>query len=655
MKILPYALLLCFLHFSLTVTADGDYQPYDWDENRGRMELSEEEEALPVIMLKYHLEYQYVYEGDGGDQIMYLTRHKIIRVNNDQAIHENNKIYISTGESGQITALKARSIQPDGQAVELDQTNIREIKDEEGSGYRIFAIDGVEKGSEIEYYFTLRLPARYFIREFLQFSMPVKMTSFKLQVPGNLKFAIKSYNGFPAVDISEEKDSLRLYQATMKDIPAMKDQKFCKPSNRKMRIEFKLAYNTIRGKGRLFTWADVSKRIYHSLYDLDKDSRKAIARLIKNIGLDKNSSSTDKIARIEEYIKKGFYLQEGGSDALEYIPEIIKNKYGNERGLTKLYAALFRTAGIDHELVVTVSRDKVLFDGSLDTWNYLDDYFFYFPESKLYLAPYFMQFRLGFIPPEFTATQGLFIKRIKVRDFDTAIGDIRSIPPLPYDKNISGLDLKIKIADDFSDSDITMKQSFSGYDATYFRRLYPLLEKDKKTELLENIVKFVVQDAHASKVSVENTALDYKNNNVPFIVRSSLKSASLIEHAGQRFIIKIGDMIGPQTELYQESERTCPVENDFNRGYIRNISMEIPAGYYIKNPEDLKMEVYADDDGEHIYGFVSTYELDDSVLHIRIEEYYKEIFYPKEKFEDFRRVINAAADWNKIALVLVKK
>ncbi len=653
-KSIAYLFFIVFFSFPNLLVAKDDFKPYHWDEDRSRIDLNDVEKDLPVIMLKYHLGYQYVYEGTDEEQIMYVTRHKITRVNNDQAIHENNKIYISTGDAGNIIHLKARAIQPDGQVVVMDQNNIREIKDDEGSGYRIFAIDGVEKGSEIEYYYTIKSRARFFIREFFQFNMPLKDASFNLTLPGNLKFAVKSYNGFIPVEITKENDTIRIYEAAMSDIPALHDEKFSQPSNRKMRIEFKLAYNSIKGDGRLFTWADVSKRIYHSMYNLNKESRKTTNKLIKKIQIDKNASDKDKIIQIEEHLKTGFYIQEGSPDVVENINEIINNKYGNERGLTKLYSALFDQLNIDHELVITIGRDKVLFDGSLDTWSYLDDYFFFFPKTGLYMAPYFMEYRLGIIPAKFTATQGLFIKSVQVRDFKTAIGEIRLIPALPYEQNISKLNLTIKIADDISNSDITMSNSYSGYEAAFFKGFYPLLEKDKKTELLENLVKVIGQDADISQLSVENTALYYENNHKPFTIHSTFKSASLIENAGHRYIIKIGDMIGPQTELYQKEERTCRVENDFNRGYIREITLFIPKGYIIKNPGDLDMDIYAKDEGDRVYNFTSTYHLEGNKLQIKIEEYYKKIFYPKEKFEDFRRVINAAADWNKIALVLIK-
>ena len=53
-------------------------------------------------------------------------------------------------------------------------------------------------------------------------------------------------------------------------------------------------------------------------------------------------------------------------------------------------------------------------------------------------------------------------------------------------------------------------------------------------------------------------------------------------------------------------------------------------------------------------GFISTYTLNDAELLINIHEFYKEIYYPVDTFEEFRKVINASADFNKVVLVLEK-
>jgi hypothetical protein len=40
---------------------------------------------------------------------------------------------------------------------------------------------------------------------------------------------------------------------------------------------------------------------------------------------------------------------------------------------------------------------------------------------------------------------------------------------------------------------------------------------------------------------------------------------------------------------------------------------------------------------------------------VKVHEDYKSIYYPKVKFQDFRKVVNAAADFNKIIVVFEKQ
>ena len=58
----------------------------------------------------------------------------------------------------------------------------------------------------------------------------------------------------------------------------------------------------------------------------------------------------------------------------------------------------------------------------------------------------------------------------------------------------------------------------------------------------------------------------------------------------------------------RRKKRKLPVENEFNRNYIRTISFEIPKGYQIKNLEDLNMNLsYKDRNGHEAMGFLSSY------------------------------------------------
>lgn len=53
--------------------------------------------------------------------------------------------------------------------------------------------------------------------------------------------------------------------------------------------------------------------------------------------------------------------------------------------------------------------------------------------------------------------------------------------------------------------------------------------------------------------------------------------------------------------------------------------------------------------------FSSNYEVNGNKVTVTIDEYYKQFYFPLSLFEDYTRVINAAADFNKVVLVFIKK
>ena len=79
-----------------------------------------------------------------------------------------------------------------------------------------------------------------------------------------------------------------------------------------------------------------------------------------------------------------------------------------------------------------------------------------------------------------------------------------------------------------------------------------------------------------------------------------------------------------------------------------------PKGYKVKNADDIKFNIAYRDQDLIPFLFKSDYIIKDNVLEITIDEYYKEIYAPLSRYEDFRKVVNAAADFNKITLVLEK-
>ncbi|HNX65764.1 MAG TPA: hypothetical protein PKH02_02725, partial [Bacteroidales bacterium] len=138
----------------------------------------------------------------------------------------------------------------------------------------------------------------------------------------------------------------------------------------------------------------------------------------------------------------------------------------------------------------------------------------------------------------------------------------------------------------------------------------------------------------------------------PLIFDVNLTANSLIESAGNDFIINIGKTIGTQSEMYQTKERKQPIDIQFAHHFYRRIEFSIPKGYKVSNPTDLIMNVEMVENGKVSAFFTSWYEQAGNTLYIYSREAYPEIEYPVSSFNQFRSVVNAAADFNKKKLII---
>ncbi|MBV6644330.1 MAG: DUF3857 domain-containing protein [Cyclobacteriaceae bacterium] len=624
---------------------------YNWMESRDRYELDKNEKELAVIKLKVHRQYDYRYDPNTKDLIVYFTNHQITLVNNDNALARNNRIYIPIGNTLELVEVKARSLNPDGTVTIFDNRNLKEIQDEEGgTGFKIFAIEGAQVGSEIEFLYTKKQSASYFGMEYLQGKEEVKEFTFELSCPSNLEFKFKSDYELSKMVQKDDEEKVSRYILNAKNLPAIYEEDFSAYTPTRQKVEFKLSFNSAHSKGRLFTWSDAGKRIYDQIMDFDKDEKKILQKLMKDIKPGGDEAS--KALKIEHYVKSKFYLDENAGNEASHLSFIQVNHFSNEKGLTRLMMGLLKNADLSPALVLTCDRTRLKFDPDFENWNYLDDYLIHLPGIDQYIAPYDFQFRLGAIPFEFTAQYGLFVEEKPIQDYTYPIADVRYITPLPAKESFDNLDIKVNLNEDLSSTSLYMTRSFKGYNAYFIKAFYPTLDQAQKDTFMENLIKYIAPDAEIKSKEVIDTRFDAEGWSEPFTIKTSFESKSFIEQAGNVILFKAGDLIGEQSELYQERQRVSQVENDYNRGYLREITIDLPKGYQVQNAEDLNMDVFVKEENERIYSFKSWFELEDLTLKITIEEFYDKIYYPKEKFEDFRKVINAAADWNKIILVL---
>jgi hypothetical protein len=632
--------------FAVSTLSSATDLPYEWEANRLRYKLTAAEEALSELILKNHIQYDYFLEGD--QFLMYATVHKITFVNNNEAVQKHNRIFISMYNTTELVDVKARAISKSGKVVLFDKTNLKELKDEEsGSAFRIFAIEGIELGSEVEFYYVRKMYSDLFQRVFMQSDVPMKNASLTVTCPDHLKFDFKSYFGYPAVT-TEVKDEKHWYTASMDNVPALKKEAFSFYDANLKRVEFKLAYNTGRSKARLYTWDDAAKRFFERLNTLSKDETKTVEKFAKTLKDDPSMGVAERVRNVEDRIKGSIKVsKEDAAQGLDDVSSIVKYKLASKEGITRLFIAVFGLLKIDCQAVVTCSREKVKFDSSFDSWSFLDDYVLYFPAAGGYVAPYVIETRYPLVPPDFTAQSGLFIEPIEVAGLKSGLAAVKEIPPMDYTTSVDNLDVDVKISPDFSSSEVRAVREFSGYNASFILPYFDLMTEEQRGNLVEELTKQTAPDAEIKKFTL-------KPGGNKFSMDVNFTSSHFLEKAGPRLLFKVGTLIGPQVEMYREEQRMTGIENEYNRGYDRVIRIHVPESYTVKNLKDLNFDIVYKEKENDPYLFQSSYVLNGSLLEIRIKEYYKQIFAPVERYEDYRKVINAAADFNKVTLVFEK-
>jgi len=631
------------------------YAHYSWDDKRRqRLPISAEEAALPAVVLKDFTATEYLFDKVKQNLREFTTEHRIVRVNSADGIEQYNKLAVPVLPGGATVAVRARTISPKGQVVEVQPESMKELKNEQGRGdYRIFALEGVENGSEIEYFYTRERQMQHFGREILQGATPEHNVTFELIAPEALTFEARAYNFDAKVQTDTLTAGKRILRVQLPELTALHDESFAEPKAHRARVEYKLAYVANRGRARQFTWTDASKAMHQMAYTLSKDEQKVVATALKAASVPPAGSLTEKAAAVENYVKTSYNLDPSASSDLT---RMAATHNASELGLLRLTASMFKSLGIEHELVIGADRSEIPFDASFDTWGYLDNFFLYLPASKQYLAPSHQEMRLGMVPADWTGTPALFVRTVTLGTTEAPVGAVREVPALPASASPHDMDVQVRFAPALDKATLHLRQTLGGYHGAAIQAVYPLLPAEKQAEVLQDIQKSMLPGGTFSHTTVQNVERGINILAKPFVVESDVETAALLDKAGPRYLFKVGTLIGPQTELYQQQARQFDVENGFNRQYSRKLVIDLPAGYTVRNLKDLALDVKAGPDpAAPVYFFKSDYTQQGQQLIITSTEAYKQLYWPKKDFEAYREVVNAAANFNKIVLVLEKK
>lgn len=609
------------------------------------------------LLLNKHL-MNYYYDKDNSLKEEYLL-HKKIYVNSSDAIEGLNKIYISQGsDEDALINFKARVINPDGQTREITEDKILTGVDEDDDRkYTYFALEGLQVGSQVEYFYVKKIDPRvngvYFD---VQGYYPVKRAELDVITPWNLVMASKTYN----LDADFKTDTSldgqnRIYLHIDSLAPLKKEETAFRDANLG-RAVYKLDENRYNGKKNIVAYSYIAQNVVNNTNrELSKREEKALAKMEKEISKFEPENQVSDIRRIENYLKTNYQYLNQGNPVLSEIDGIYKNKAFNELGAVVLYSHLLKDKNIDYRIVYTSDRSELPFDPNFECNIYLNDLLFYFPEEKDLLDFSDPFSRMGYISALNTGCQGLFIEEMELNDNTVGVATTEFIPAKPASFTTDSLEVKVNFADDLYDNSLNVHRVITGYDARFYQPIFNFIkDEDQKKNLQESLLKYIDSDAKVEGLEIKNAEGNLLGIK-PLVADGRLESANFVEKAGNNFLLKIGKLIGPQSEMYEEkAERVMDVQSNYARTYFRTLTFTIPEGYEVSGLEALNVDeklMYKDTASCR---FVSTYTQEGRTVKVKIFEYYNEVEYPKSLFEDYRKVINAAADFNKKTLLLKK-
>lgn len=622
------------------------YKTYNWSEEPTLHNLSEKEmEASSVGILKKVI-VEYIPSTFGNDIKLFETTHTIAKVNDEKGIGRHNTVYIPMYEVKDVIDIKARTISPNGKITMLNKDNIKEVNNvEEYGDFKIFAIEGAEKNSEIEVLYTVEKEYDMQGSETIQTDYLIKNAEF-LFITGDLNAKIKAYRTEETFDFTNG-DGRAAKVLKLENIPAMLEEEYATPNANNIEVVYQCFAKNQNITQEMF-WNNVvnnvgSKMFPETTSDIVKND---IAEILKDTG---NINRYQIISLVDDFIKTNYSVVKNNNPELSDIDYVLENKVSSDYGILQVYSQYLTALKVEYEIVITSNRFTHKFDPEFFNPNGLRDFLIYLPNEEKYIAPDRIEYRVGEAPFNILGNHGLFISESleyyfsKIVQHQPDYSRVTRITDITFDEDLESVSLD-------------QIQEYTGHWSITNRAVLTLSTEQGKKEFEDYLTSSGIEDKVIESYEVINPEMLQLEYNKPFISKSVITSESLLEEAGDSYLFQIGNVIGTQSELYQETERVNPIEMTYPNQYDYTITVTIPDGYEVEGLESLKINyAYLDVNNKKTAKFESDYVLEGNKLVITIQEFYKTHEFDLHKYEEFRAVINAASDFNKAVILLTEK
>jgi hypothetical protein len=627
MRTLLFFLSLFFIQDALC--QQEEVKNYTWDAIPKFKEVPEEFKNYPAVVLKDFR----LYENRVGGYAFkaFVVKHSAVKILTEDGINDYNKVSIDKKYVRDYRDLKVRVIKSNGKIEELPKERI--IK-KDNSDEKQFVFEGVEKGDIIEYYYVIKDFPEFSGAEYFQRDIPVLDAKFQINNIGAAATYVYGYNGMDLV----KKNGFNIYVGT--NIPAYKDKR---------------SATIIANLAKVIFFVDTNRKYDYKSYYWDlvnyadgNNAKSMVKKFIADLGLDDITIPLDeRLKKMDIYLKENIEL-----DQQDFYKKVFETKKITPKMVLYLYKDVLDYLKINYQFTASTDKFENKFDSKNAVPAALSEILLYIPETKKYLSPFHYWMPYG--PPNSACINNdAVIFTQNRRDIKYVFDKIQGVS---MNENVNKTESEITLDEDLENILVKKKSYYTGYASFYYRNVMKYIPEDKMNDFIKN-TNFDEVDVELKNFTVENK--EYKFNydsEKPFTFNTEVQvKETWLENAGKNYIITLGKVLGNQTNLYQETERTQAIDLLFPRKYEHIINFLIPKGYSVSKLENLIFKKEIKDSENKIIGkFSSSAKVEGNNLKISIEEFYDFTHLEKEKYNEYREVINAAYDFYKSSLILTK-
>ena len=635
-------LFLRFLLIVLSVNSfSQSYLNINWDDKTGDLKTSNHD--LQGIFSNHYVEY---FNSKFSDEVyIYETHHmktKINKITDDS----NNDIFISKINVSEIVDVKSKIINDDTTATYGFEEMKKMIdKSTSSENYNYYKIPGIKEQDIVEVIYTVKRDFNFNGNKIIEESYPILSSKFIL-IENDFKSNIKIYNSFNSFVEDTLIDGKKSKIINFKNLDATSNEQYSTPIANKIKVSYQ-CYENREDVSQTEYWNNLVQNLRELFFpssinpiaiDLFNEIQK------NNISIPKNEISISN--KIDEYIKNNFIISDDDDPNLNEISYIFDNKISNDFSIIQVYTNLLKAAKVDYEVAISCNRYFLKFDPELFDPNQLREFVIYLPKSEKYISPNRIEYRVSEAPDDLLGNYGVFIDK----NLDYYFSEITQ-----SDKNFSEIKKKIEIyiPKNLKKLKIKENRSFSGYWAIMNRNYVSLSENEETDFLIDYFTINGLDNKKVTNYNIKNFDISNNSYNTPLRINSTITTTELVEEVDGLVYLKVGKVIGLQSNLFDDNKRINEIEINFPNSYEYQIEVEIPKGYRVSDYSELnKAKEFLSVDGSISAKFNSKATLNNNKINIVINEFYKNLRYDKGRYQEFREVINAAAKFYESTVIL---